>query len=241
MKVLKFGGSSVGSVIGIKNLKEIAQGCDKPVVVVVSALGGVTDMLISTAVTAAAGDETFREGMAGLTLRHHNIIDEVITDDPASLKASVDTLLDELASIYHGLFLIRDLSPKTQALIVSYGERLSSLIVNRLVEGSVLHDSRSFIRTEVKHHKSLLATELTNQLVRAEFSGPEYEGHIHIVPGFISSDAVTGEVTNLGRGGSDYTASIIAAALDAEVLEIWTDVDGFMTADPRVIPTPSTR
>ncbi len=237
MKVLKFGGSSVGSVIGIKNLKEIAQGCDKPVVVVVSALGGVTDMLISTAVTAAAGDETFREGMAGLTLRHHNIIDEVITDDPASLKASVDTLLDELASIYHGLFLIRDLSPKTQALIVSYGERLSSLIVNRLVEGSVLHDSRSFIRTEVKHHKSLLATELTNQLVRAEFSGPEYEGHIHIVPGFISSDAVTGEVTNLGRGGSDYTASIIAAALDAEVLEIWTDVDGFMTADPRVIPT----
>ncbi len=86
MKVLKFGGSSVGSVIGIKNLKEIAQGCDKPVVVVVSALGGVTDMLISTAVTAAAGDETFREGMAGLTLRHHNIIDEVITDDPASLK-----------------------------------------------------------------------------------------------------------------------------------------------------------
>ncbi len=134
MKVLKFGGSSVGSVIGIKNLKEIAQGCDKPVVVVVSALGGVTDMLISTAVTAAAGDETFREGMAGLTLRHHNIIDEVITDDPASLKASVDTLLDELASIYHGLFLIRDLSPKTQALIVSYGERLSSLIVNRLVK-----------------------------------------------------------------------------------------------------------
>lgn len=237
MKVLKFGGSSVGSVIGIKNLKEIAQGCDKPVVVVVSALGGVTDMLISTAVTAAAGDETFREGMAGLTMRHHNIIDEVITDDPASLKARVDTLLNELASIYHGLFLIRDLSPKTQALIVSYGERLSSLIVNRLVEGSVLHDSRSFIRTEVKHHKSLLATELTNQLVRAEFSGPEYEGHIHIVPGFISSDAVTGEVTNLGRGGSDYTASIIAAALDAEVLEIWTDVDGFMTADPRVIPT----
>lgn len=237
MKVLKFGGTSVGSVSGIRNLDMIARGCDKPVVVVVSALGGVTDMLISTAVTAARGDEAFREGMAKLTIRHHDIIDEVITDRPEQLKAQINKLLDELASIYHGLFLIRDLSPKTMALIESYGERLSSLIVNRLVQGSVLHDSRSFIKTEMKHHRNVLATELTNELVLAEFSGENYEGNIHIVPGFISTDAVTGEVTNLGRGGSDYTASIIAAALGAEALEIWTDVDGFMTADPRVIPT----
>ena len=237
MKVLKFGGTSVGSVAGIRNLDQIAQGCDKPVVVVVSALGGVTDMLISTAVTATRGDEAYREGMAKLTIRHHDIIDEVISDRPEELKSQINRLLDELASIYHGLFLIRDLSPKTMALIVSYGERLSSLIVNRLVEGSVLHDSREFIKTEVKHHRNVLATELTNELVKAEFSGEKYEGHIHIVPGFISSDALTGEITNLGRGGSDYTASIIAAALDAEALEIWTDVDGFMTADPRVIPT----
>ena len=153
------------------------------------------------------------------------------------MKVQVDHLLDELASIYHGLFLIRDLSPKTQALIVSYGERLSSIIVNRLVPGSVLHDSRLFIKTERKHHRSMLATDITNELVKKEFSGQESKGYIHIVPGFISSDAETGEVTNLGRGGSDYTASIIAAAMDAEVLEIWTDVDGFMTADPRVIPT----
>ena len=237
MKVLKFGGTSVGSVSGIQNLSKIAQGCDKPVVVVVSALGGVTDMLISTAVTAARGDEAFREGMAKLTMRHHDIIDRVITDRPEELKVQVDHLLDELASIYHGLFLIRDLSPKTQALIVSYGERLSSIIVNRLVPGSVLHDSRLFIKTERKHHRSMLATDITNELVKKEFSGQESKGYIHIVPGFISSDAETGEVTNLGRGGSDYTASIIAAAMDAEVLEIWTDVDGFMTADPRVIPT----
>lgn len=227
----------MGSVSGIRNLDKIAQGCDKPVVVVVSALGGVTDMLISTAVTATRGDEAYREGMAKLTIRHHDIIDEVISDRPEELKSQINRLLDELASIYHGLFLIRDLSPKTMALIVSYGERLSSLIVNRLVEGSVLHDSREFIKTEVKHHRNVLATELTNELVKAEFSGEKYEGHIHIVPGFISSDALTGEITNLGRGGSDYTASIIAAALDAEALEIWTDVDGFMTADPRVIPT----
>lgn len=235
MKVLKFGGSSVGSVSGIQNLSKIAQGCEKPVVVVVSALGGVTDMLIATAVMAARGDETFREGIEKLTIRHHDIIDQVITDRPEELKIQVDKLLGELASIYHGLFLIRDLSPKTQALIVSYGERLSSLIVNRLVPGSVLHDSRIFIKTDRKRHRSMLATELTAELVRKEFAGTEYDGNIHIVPGFISSDAESGEITNLGRGGSDYTASIIAAAMDAEVLEIWTDVDGFMTADPRII------
>ena len=154
MKVLKFGGTSVGSVAGIKNLNEIARACDKPVVVVVSALGGVTDMLISTADSAAAGDEAFREGMARITLRHHDIIDEVITDSPDTLKVEVDALLDELASIYHGLFLIRDLSPKTKALIVSYGERLSSLIVNRLVTDSILHDSRKFIKTEDKQCKT---------------------------------------------------------------------------------------
>lgn len=237
MKVLKFGGTSVGSVEGIKNLRNIALGAERPVIVVVSALGGVTDLLLSTASLAALGDQSYREGMARLTIRHHDIIDAVITDHPAELKQEIDTLLDELASIYHGLSLIRDLSDKTRSLIVSYGERLSALIVNRLVEGSVIHDSRRFIKTEYKHHRNMLAADVTNALVREEFGGNDFAGHIHIVPGFISTDCESGDVTNLGRGGSDYTASIIAAALDAEVLEIWTDVDGFMTADPRVIPT----
>ena len=237
MKVLKFGGTSVGSVSGILNIKDIALHSERPVIIVVSALGGVTDLLLSTADLAAAGDPSYREGMARLTVRHHEIIDAVITDRPDQLKSEIDALLDELASIYHGLSLIRDLSNKTRALIVSYGERLSSLIVNRLVEGSLLHDSRRFIKTENKHHRTILASDLTNQLVKEEFSGEDYPDNIHIVPGFISTDCETGQITNLGRGGSDYTASIIAAALDAESLEIWTDVDGFMTADPRVIPT----
>ena len=237
MKVLKFGGTSVGSVSGILNIKDIALHSERPVIIVVSALGGVTDLLLSTADLAAAGDPSYREGMARLTVRHHEIIDAVITDRPDQLKSEIDALLDELASIYHGLSLIRDLSDKTRALIVSYGERLSSLIVNRLVEGSILHDSRRFIKTENKHHRTILASDLTNQLVKEEFSGEDYPDNIHIVPGFISTDCETGQITNLGRGGSDYTASIIAAALDAESLEIWTDVDGFMTADPRVIPT----
>lgn len=165
------------------------------------------------------------------------MVDEVITDNPESLKLELDSLLSELSSIYQGVYLIRDLSPKSLAAIASYGERLSSRIVSRLIPGSILHDARNFIKTERKHGKSVLDSDLTRQLVCEEFSGPQYSDAINVVPGFISTDKESGEVTNLGRGGSDYTASIIAAALDAEALEIWTDVDGFMTADPRVIPT----
>lgn len=237
MKVLKFGGTSVGSVNSLLNLKEIVEGQSKPTIVVVSALGGVTDLLIKTARTAADGNEDYRELFESIVTRHHDIIAGVITDRTGELLKETDTLLAELSSIYQGVYLIRDLSPKTQAAIVSYGERLSSRIVARLISGSMLHDSRAFIKTERKHGRPVLDSELTRSLVVEEFR-PEVLGErIHVVPGFISTDKHSGEVTNLGRGGSDYTASIIAAALDAEALEIWTDVDGFMTADPRVIPT----
>ena len=237
MKVLKFGGTSVGSAKSILNLKEIVESQDLPVVVVVSALGGVTDLLIKTARTASEGNEDYQELFQSIVRRHHDMIGEVITEGREELLAETDSLLAELSSIYQGVYLIRDLSPKTQATIVSYGERLSSRIVARLISGAVLHDSRNFIKTERKHGRSLLDSELTRRLVIEEFSPEVLEGAIHIVPGFISSDRDSGEVTNLGRGGSDYTASIIAASLGAEALEIWTDVDGFMTADPRVIPT----
>lgn len=235
MKVLKFGGSSVGRREGLMNLKKIVEEQNAPAIVVVSALGGVTDLLLRTASQAAEGNDAYRDGMDELVRRHHDLIESAVSDRPAELTGQIDTLLAELGSIFHGLYLIKDLSEKTRALIVSYGERLSSKIVARLVPGAILHDSRRFIKTERKHHCSVLASELTEKLVVDEF-GLNPEG-IHIVPGFIATDAETGEVTNLGRGGSDYTASIIAASLGAEVLEIWTDVDGFMTADPRVIPT----
>ncbi len=235
MKVLKFGGSSVGRREGLMNLKKIVEEQNAPAIVVVSALGGVTDLLLRTAWQAAEGNDAYRDGMDELVRRHHDLIESAVSDRPAELTGQIDTLLAELGSIFHGLYLIKDLSEKTRALIVSYGERLSSKIVARLVPGAILHDSRRFIKTERKHHCSVLASELTEKLVVDEF-GLNPEG-IHIVPGFIATDAETGDVTNLGRGGSDYTASIIAASLGAEVLEIWTDVDGFMTADPRVIPT----
>lgn len=236
MKVLKFGGTSVGSENGLLNIKAIVERQEKPVIVVVSALGGITDLLLRTASVASQGNYEYRNLFHTIVERHHDIINKVITDRPAELIGQADILLDELASIYQGVYLIRDLSPKTQATIVSYGERLSSLIVARLMPGSRLHDSRKFIKTTNLHHSPVLESELTRELVVKEFHH-EPEPCIHVVPGFISSDVSTGEVTNLGRGGSDYTASIIAAALNASQLEIWTDVDGFMTADPRVIPT----
>ena len=231
---MKFGGTSVGSVNSMLNVKKIVESVDDKVIVVVSALGGITDKLIKTSRMASEGDSGYEKEMKEIVNRH---IEMVYTVIPAGQKREllldcVNELLNELKDIFQGIYLIRDLSPKTSATIVSYGERLSSIIVATLINGAQWFDSRQFIKTEKKHNKNILDAELTNKLVCETFKEiPE----VSLVPGFISSDKTTGEVTNLGRGGSDYTASILAAALDADVLEIWTDVDGFMTADPRVI------
>ena len=238
MKVLKFGGTSVGSVESILSLKAIVEkeAQKQPIIVVVSALGGITDKLIATSQLAQKGDEAWRDEFQAMVERHHKMIDTIITDPRKreSLFNIVDSLFEQLRSIYFGVYLIRDLSKKTQDAIVSYGERLSSNIVATLVQGAKWFDSREFIKTVRKNHKNTLDSELTNRLVRRAFSDLP---RIALVPGFISRDRDTDETTNLGRGGSDYTAAIIAAALDADILEIWTDVDGFMTADPRVIKT----
>ena len=238
MKVLKFGGTSVGSVKSIMSLKRIveAESRRQPVVVVVSALGGITDMLISTSQLALRGDERYRDEFERMVNRHHQMIDTIITDPRKreQLFATVDSLFEQLRSIYFGIYLIHDLSEKTMDAIVSYGERLSSNIVATLVKGARWYDARNFIKTFRKNGRHTLDSELTTSLVREAF---EDLPRISLVPGFISRDRDTGEVTNLGRGGSDYTAAIIAAALDASILEIWTDVDGVMTADPKVIKT----
>ena len=238
MKVLKFGGTSVGSVKSILSLKNIVEKESKkqPLVVVVSALGGITDKLLNTAQLALNGDEEYKNEFDSMVTRHHQMIDTIITDNKKREKLydTVDSLFEQLKSIYYGVYLIHDLSEKTQNAIVSYGERLSSNITATLISNARLFDARNFIQTEYKNHKHTLDSELTNQLVCKTF---KEQPEISVVPGFISRDKHTGETTNLGRGGSDYTAAIIAAALNAEVLEIWTDVDGFMTADPKVIHT----
>ena len=233
MKVLKFGGSSVGTTASIRNVKQIVGHQEGQVIVVVSALGGVTDQLIKTAKMASEGNKAYEEELATLTQRHIDLINDNIAkgDRYNALMAQVEQLLGELRDIFQGIYLIKDLSRKTNDTILSYGERLSSLIVAE-VTGAQWKDSRQFIKTERKQGKHILNADLTNQLVKEQLGNlPK----LTLIPGFIATDKNTGEVTNLGRGGSDYTAAIVAAALNAESLEIWTDVDGFMTADPRVI------
>jgi len=244
MKVLKFGGTSVGSVKSILSLKRIAEAeaRTQPVVVVVSALDGITDELIATSQIALQGDERWKDEYDAMVTRHHQMIDTIITDNKkrVDLFNKVDALFEQLRSIYYGVFLIHDLSGKTLDAIVSYGERLSSNIVASLVKNGVRMNARDFIRTEKKNGKHTLDSDLTIRLVKEAFRNVTNgtavpQKAVYVVPGFIARDRDTHETTNLGRGGSDYTAAIIAAALDAEILEIWTDVDGFMTADPKVI------
>ena len=243
MKVLKFGGTSVGSVKSILSLKRIVEteARKQPVIVVVSALNGITDKLIATSQLAKNGDEHYREEFDAMVSRHHQMIDKIVTDPKKRIDLfnNVDQLFEQLRSIYYGVYLIHDLSEKTQDAIISYGERLSSHIVAAIIKNGARMNARDFIRTENKQGKHVLDTELTHQLIREAFD-PLFHPRtpvtpVYVVPGFIARDRDTHETTNLGRGGSDYTAAIIAAALDAEMLEIWTDVDGFMTADPKVI------
>lgn len=235
MKVLKFGGSSVGSAAGLANVRKISEETPGRKVVVVSALGGITDLLLSTALLAKNDDVAYLEQYARIVERHMDIIKEMVPEDKRSgTETLVMQMLEELGNIYKGVMLLHDLSSRAMKIIVSYGERMSSVIVANIINGATHFESRRFIRTKKgPHREEILDTELSNDLIRKEFAGMDWS--IAVCGGFLATDS-EGEISNLGRGGSDYTASIIAAALDAEVLEIWTDVDGFMTADPRVIP-----
>ena len=240
MKVLKFGGSSVGSVESILKVKEIILSQKESVIVVASALGGVTDSLIQAAEMAKNSQEDFRSSIEAMKERHLDMVRTLHCSDSASrraLESELEALFSRLSSLCEGVFLLEVLPKKALDEIVSFGERLSCLILSSIIPSSKLYDSLRFIRTCNHQHGAIVESGLTFSLIRAEFDGFEKSGRIAIVPGFIASDAVTSEITNLGRGGSDYSASLIASALKASVLEIWTDVDGFMTADPRIIAT----
>ena len=231
---MKFGGTSVGSVESILKVKEIVEAAEKPVVAVISAFGGVTDQLLNISNRATQGDPAYEDEYRRLVERHRNMAEGLILqpDSRTELLKQVDSLLDELKNIFRGLFLVKDLSQKPSDLIVSYGERLSALILAHLLTDAHLLDARRFIKTQKQFDKHIVNLGETNDLIAKTFA---YLPRISVVPGFIASDSQTNDTSNLGRGGSDYTASLLAAALQADVLEIWTDVDGFMTADPRVI------
>ena len=236
MKVMKFGGTSVGSPDSLKLVKSIVENEQEPVIVVVSALNGVTDRLLLAADFARNNNSGYKPLLDEIIARHEEIIEKLITSpaDKEEVMQKTQQLFEDLRNILRGVFLIGDLSQKTSDKIVSYGERLSSFIVGKVIEGAQLYDATQFIKTNKQFSSHIPDLARSNEMIRKTFSEMP-PPHVAVVPGFISSSCENNDITNLGRGGSDYTAAIIAAALNATVLEIWTDVNGFMTADPKII------
>lgn len=234
MKVIKFGGYAIGSVEGIRIAKDLIEKAPKPVAVVISAFNNMTDMLFEASQLAASGKKEYISSFESIAERHYESLEglELSSTKSAFIKEKLDEKLFELKSILQGVFLINDLSRKTSDKIISYGEQLASLIFTQIIDEAKLLDAMALIKTEKVADKHIYDKRLTNKLICEAFESP---APVSIIPGFISSSRDTGEITNLGRGGSDYTASIFAAALDASELEIWTDTDGFMTADPKII------
>lgn len=235
MRVMKFGGTSVGTVESLRNVKKIVEGSTGPQVVVVSALGGVTDMLIRGARQALKGSNDCFDTWEAIVGRHKDVVfSELIAEqEQPHVWHAVEKLLERLRNYYRGIMLLEDLSEHTLCNVVSLGERMSSLIVSRIIKAATLFQSMEFVKTERWFGKNIADTQLTDSLIRKTFA--DMPTRVAIAPGFISTDRDSGEITNLGRGGSDYTAALVAASLGADVLDIWTDVDGFMTADPRII------
>lgn len=237
MKILKFGGTSLGTADSISKVKSIIASIDKPAIIVAAALDGVTDQLIEVSNLAAAGDTSFRSVISDIQKRHLALIDKIASSpaERTTLTEKTSYLLNKLERICEGLFILQVLPQKSCDEIESFGERLSSLILSAAIPEAVLYDALGFIKTRKQGDRNIVDQDLTSSLIRSRFYG---KGKVTaIVPGFISSDAQTDEITNLGRGGADYTASLLAAALDAEALEIWTDVNGFTTADPKAVKT----
>ena len=239
MKVLKFGGTSVGTADSLTNVKQIVTACKGQVIVVVSALGGVTNQLIQMADLAEAHSDEWESILEQVKARHMSVIDAVVPNDrQAQCKTVIEGFISEgLYSYYAMLYANNQLPPaykeQLRDAIVSHGEIMSSAIVTSMIDGAVPHYAPNFIKTKDVDYERIL-DNASFELITKEFGGRLEQ--VHVTQGFIAEDSTDGKKTNLGRGGSDFTAALIAAALDAEALEIWTDVDGFMTADPRTNP-----
>ena len=240
MKVMKFGGTSVGSIESLKNLRDIVNAESKPVIVVVSAMGGFTNQLLAMCEQAQQRDISCLDTLEAARKRHHDAIDGVVIESMRDeVHATIDRFFDDSLKPYYLALATNPHMPVEEIerlcdAIVAHGEILSSAIVTGMFEDGMPHLSLNFMRTVRDDAGRVLDWDGTGRLVKEEFD-PIDEG-VHVVQGFISRDKDSGDMTNLGRGGSDYTAAILAALLDAEALEIWTDVDGFMTADPRTHP-----
>ncbi len=240
MKVMKFGGTSVGSVESLLNLRNIVNAETKPVIVVVSAMGGFTNQLLAMCEQAQQRDISCLETLELARKRHHDAIDGVVVESMRDeVHATIDRFIDESLKPYYLALATNPHMPVKEIervcdAIVAHGEILSSAIVTGMFEDGVPHLSLNYMRTVPDAAGRILDWQETERLVKEDFA--DLADGVHVAQGFISRDKETGDVTNLGRGGSDYTAAILATLLDAEALEIWTDVDGFMTADPRTHP-----
>ena len=237
MQVLKFGGSSVANGQNITKVIQIITEKKNSgrITVVVSALGGITDMLLKASQLASLGNEEYSGVLEEIETRHLQVVRELIpVQNQSSLLSFVKTQCNEIEEICNGIFLLRELSPRTKDRIVAYGELLSSKIITAALQAQGLKadwaNSRELIFTNADYGNAVVNFSVTNEKIRLFFAAAEAD--IYVAPGFIASNE-SGECTTLGRGGSDYTAAIIAAACDAAALEIWTDVSGMMTADPR--------
>jgi bifunctional aspartokinase / homoserine dehydrogenase 1 len=239
MKVLKFGGTSVGTPETIKSLIAILKDYyqkGEHFTVVFSAFSKVTDLLIDMAAKASKGDETYTQVFEQLKKRHFDAIDQLLTTE---IKAEVETKLElnfkGLSDILHGIFLIREVSSRTSDFVVSFGERNSAFIIAHAMQAagipSEFLDARKVIKTDNNFSNAKVDFNETNHLIQAHYAS---HPKVQVVTGFVGS-TTEGITTTLGRGGSDYTAAIIGAALSAEAIEIWTDVDGVLTADPRKV------
>ncbi|MBU2994829.1 bifunctional aspartate kinase/homoserine dehydrogenase I [Cellulophaga baltica] len=238
MKILKFGGTSVANAKNISLVKNIVANskADKTIVVV-SALGGVTDLLLNTAQLASSQNEEYKSILKQIEDRHIATIKELIPIlEQSTVLSKVKSELNTLETLVEGAFLIGEITPKLSDKIVSFGELLSSFIISEYFKAEKLSctykDSREIIKTNNNHGKAIVDFNITNNNCKTYFS--KVSESIIIMGGFIAS-STTGNSTTLGRGGSDYTAAIVASAVDAEILEIWTDVSGMYTANPKLV------
>ena len=240
MKVMKFGGTSVGSVESLLNLRNIVKAEQRPVVVVVSAMGGFTNQLLAMCEQAQQRDISCLDTLEAARKRHHDAVDGVVIEPMRQqVHDTIDRFIDESLKPYYLALATNPHMPVDEIervcdAIVAHGEILSSAIVAGMFEDGTPHLSLNYMRTRLDAGGRVLDWDETARLVKADFA--DLGDGVHVVQGFISRDKESGAVTNLGRGGSDYTAAILASLLNAEALEIWTDVDGFMTADPRTHP-----
>jgi aspartokinase/homoserine dehydrogenase 1 len=232
MKVLKFGGSSVGNAERIRVVKKIIESEQLPLVVVVSAFHGITDSLKNISEIASSHKADYKLLLNELISKHKAVCQELLEGETLdAINSKIDTIFFELSETLNGLFLLRELSKYSLDKVLSTGERLSSVIISACLNNCLLLDSRELIKTDDNYGNANVDFKLTNSLIRRKISG---KNRLFLVPGFIAGSNKN-ETSTLGRGGSDYSAAIIAAAINADMLEIWTDTNGFMTADPKKV------